>query len=765
MAIIDGNIPGVTPNSKSGSDIYNQDKGDLQKLRDSILESFKTQQATFLEISKNVKIVSDYIQLHPEFIDYTKLSESIKNAIGEPIIQEKTRSYGEIPDYNGILNDIYSAIIKTDKPENVNIRPESKEKTEKEGIEEEKKNPFEKMLDSIKNAFSFGKSEKVSPKSPLKPKPDDLLAMKDMASITAGGFLLLHNDLKEGSGSSLTSKALSAGGTGLAAGVGATLGAGLAGMVGGMFAGLSPMSALHLKEIVEELNADITYDDLKDDPQIRQAQVDGVAAYIKAYFIGQSASSIITEVISSVGPAIAESAKGFLGSLFGETKPESKVQLILNDLLDSMSSEDYLNDPDVLEAEKQGVIMYLMTYFTAQSTSLVINTAADAVSSAILTGAQNLLGALFGKDRQTSKVEDILNSILDSMTPEDYLNDPEIDESVKNGVNAYIIAYFVSQTSKEVLNGATEAIGSTIGAAVRSIFTGLFTGKSKEQEKLTEVVESIIDAIDVNDFVNDPDIHSSVLEGISAYVKSFFTAQAAVALTSATEDSVKNVVSGTGKGLIKGIASWFGVEDEETPLQQKLNSILELAVNDISVSKVAKSEATQNAIYEGISSYISAFFTAQFSSIKLDKNASDSFSTKFVEKTKTIMNSNELFDGIKAADFKPSVKSSIKSVMNSMMSSIEEDFIKNSRSKLKLSDSDYDKLKEAFLSTIRSSISESSVENNSIISGNNESDTKNIEEVVEKMNQIIDHLKNIESKENETINLINAENSVMDTEF
>ena len=141
MAIIDGNISGVTPNSKSGSDIYNQDKGDLQKLRDSILESFKTQQATFLEISKNVKIVSDYIQLHPEFIDYTKLSESIKNAIGEPIIQEKTQSYGEIPDYNGILNDIYSAIIKTDKPENVNIRPESKEKTEKEGIEEEKKNP------------------------------------------------------------------------------------------------------------------------------------------------------------------------------------------------------------------------------------------------------------------------------------------------------------------------------------------------------------------------------------------------------------------------------------------------------------------------------------------------------------------------------------------------------------------------------------------------------------------------------------------------
>ena len=129
------------------------------------------------------------------------------------------------------------------------------------------------------------------------------------------------------------------------------------------------------------------------------------------------------------------------------------------------------------------------------------------------------------------------------------------------------------------------------------------------------------------------------------------------------------------------------------------------------------------------------------------------------------MNSSELFDGIKAADFKPAVKSSIKSVMDSMMSSIEEDFIKNSRSKLKLSDSDYDKLKEAFLSTIRSSISESSVENNSIISGNNESDTKNIEEVVEKMNQIIDHLKNIENKENETINLINAENPVMDTEF
>ena len=33
------------------------------------------------------------------------------------------------------------------------------------------------------------------------------------------------------------------------------------------------------------------------------------------------------------------------------------------------------------------------------------------------------------------------------------------------------------------------------------------------------------------------------------------------------------------------------------------------------------------------------------------------------------------------------------------------------------------------------------------------------------MNQIIDHLKNIENKENETINLINAENPVMDTEF
>ena len=106
MAIIDGNISGVTPNSKSGSDIYNQDKGDLQKLRDSILESFKTQQDTFLEISKNVKIVSDYIQLHPEFIDYAKLSESIKEAIGEPVIQEKEHSYGGVPDYNEILNNI-----------------------------------------------------------------------------------------------------------------------------------------------------------------------------------------------------------------------------------------------------------------------------------------------------------------------------------------------------------------------------------------------------------------------------------------------------------------------------------------------------------------------------------------------------------------------------------------------------------------------------------------------------------------------------------
>lgn len=634
------------------------------------------------------------------------------------------------------------------------------------------------------------KDKNIKIKAKNSPKPNDLIASKDIPSLIANGFLLIHSDLE--SASKHKSGGLIGG---MFSALGGAAGAFLGGAASSMFAGLSIDSTKHLKEITQQLNDDITYEDIKDNQEIKQAQIEGLASYIKAYFLGQGAAEVVKEAIGAIGPAIVDSAKGAFTSLFGIKDEETKVQLILKDLLDSMNSADYIDDPEVKKAEKIGVISYLAAYFVSQAAAMTVETAGGSIGTAIGGFTRGILIGLAGKksSAQESKLATMIDAILDSLSVEEYINDETVRKELKTGIVAYLGAYFITQTTAMAAETTSDTVGQTAGNLVRGVISGILGLKSDNQKsKLSQVVDSLLETINPNEYVNEVAVKDTMKEGVVEYLKAYFSVQTS---SMVTESRTKEVADVAGN-FVKGVLSGFFKKNEENTdsnIQTKLKNIAELSITSINDAEISNDKVVKDSIKEGMAAYVKSYFLAQAhasvtgeavneASKKAGKSVRSFFSAMFGKEDESNIIATKLENVIKSAtvildssDATNIAKDSLRSVIKEAFSSLESNFKKTAQYNLFFDDSDFKKIKNAFVSSISASIE--NIDNTSLeiassagtptITGDSSGEKIAIitSSISDKMDRIIESLSIISEKTSDTFNIVTASSENVNYDF
>lgn len=280
-----------------------------------------------------------------------------------------------------------------------------------------------KLMENVSKSWTGRAQGKFSGKA--KPQEEMLTSGADFASIIPSGFLLLHKDLKalidgKSSQKSGLMTILDAVGPILAA-VGAVVIAGT--IVKGLFGGNSEKSGGHIQDIIDDLNMRLTADDVANYPEVQEAQREGLATYMKCYFIAQGTSAVVSATLGAVGTGAAAAVTGLVSGLLGkETKDEA--QLHLKDIIDQIIlsqdpaawAEEANTDGTGLHTEvKVGIMTYLGLWFAAQAVSMTAETVAAGAGNAVGGAINSLFTSLFGKkteETSTTHLKEIIDAII-----------------------------------------------------------------------------------------------------------------------------------------------------------------------------------------------------------------------------------------------------------------------------------------------------------------------------------------------------------------
>ena len=461
---------------------------------------------------------------------------------------------------------------------------------------------FQSVANSIGNKGRYDGFKKESPKA------SDVTGASSITQVIPAGFLLLHSDLQE-----LIKSKKGGGGGGLSMGldlvsivggafavVGAAVIAGS--IVKGLFKGTSEDTDNHLNDIITELNNGLTASDLANNPQVKEAQLEAFTGYLKAYYLQQSASMLVSGVLEGVGVGAGKAINSFFSNAFGKAEDSaSPLQVKLNEIIDEIAvnidNTRYLPGGaawSTIEKETDiAVAAYLATYFATQTVSMGVDNVASGVGEALGGAINGIFIGLFGKkekDPLEQTLDKILSHISETIPIENYgYENTVIQKEVDIAVAAYIATYFAAQATSMAVDTVTSGAGEALGGAIKGFFTGLFkkkgetTEKDPLQSKLLEIINNIVAGLKVDDYtLSNKVIKSETDIAIGAFVATYFATQTASLVTkeaaSAIGDTAGSVIRKSVGGLFKGL---FTNTTESNPLQSALLAIAENVGNDL----------------------------------------------------------------------------------------------------------------------------------------------------------------------------------------
>ena len=465
---------------------------------------------------------------------------------------------------------------------------------------------MDKLFQSVANSIgSKGRYDGFKKESP---KASDVAGASSITQVIPAGFLLLHSDLQE-----LIKSKKGGGGGGLSMGldlvsivggafavVGAAVIAGS--IVKGLFKGTSEDTDNHLNDIITELNNRLTASDLANDPRVQEAQLEAFIGYLRAYYMQQSASMLVSGVLEGVGAGAGKAINSFFSNAFGKAEDSaSPLQVKLNEIIDEIAvnidNTRYLPGGaawGTIEKETDiAVAAYLATYFATQTVSMGVDNVASGVGEALGGAIKGIFTGLFGKkekDPLEQTLDKILSHISETIPIENYgYENTVIQKEVDIAVAAYIATYFAAQATSMAVDTVTSGAGEALGGAIKGFFTGLFKKKGETaekdplQSKLLEIINNIVTGLKVEDYtLSNKVIKTETDIAIGAFIATYFATQTASLMTkeaaSAIGDTAGSVIRKSVGGLFKGL---FSNTTESNPLQSALLAIAENVGNDL----------------------------------------------------------------------------------------------------------------------------------------------------------------------------------------
>lgn len=460
------------------------------------------------------------------------------------------------------------------------------------------------------------------PSVPAAPTANDIVSLAgNLNAVIPAGFLLLHNDLtggeegKKGSGSSDSGFSLSSFiGPMLAVVGGAVIGTGI---IKGLFGGFSSKTENKTQQLVDDLNDRLSADELAKDPEVLAAQKKGFVAYLKTYYYQQAASMAVSGTIEAIGEGMGKAVGGFFTSLIdkvkGEEKTPNKLQECVNVIMDNVNPQDYVGDAEVDTAVRNGIIGYLKTYMVSQTAAMTLDTTLSSVGEAAGNMVHGFLTNLLGigpKEAVYQRIQDIVDTLIDSFSAEEASKDQDVQSAVKDGITGYITSYFKTQADAMKTDTTVSNIASQAGNFVQS-FVGSFFPKFLQKESasdhLTNIAETLITSTTYDEVKSWAETDVALKNGVSSYVQAYFNAQAEASIDGSVKNSLATSAGESVRNFFTGI---FGKEVSDTGIDH-IKNIADAMFGSIDYEEVMSWEGMDSLLHTTVSDYIKTYFSTQ----------------------------------------------------------------------------------------------------------------------------------------------------------
>ena len=482
---------------------------------------------------------------------------------------------------------------------------------------------FDNLIQESHNYFTTMQSLFTGkPSVPATPTANDIVSLAgNLNAVIPAGFLLLHNDLtggeegKKGSGSSDSGFSLSSFiGPMLAVVGGAVIGTGI---IKGLFGGFSSKTENKTQQLVDDLNDRLSADELAKDPEVLAAQKKGFVAYLKTYYYQQAASMAVSGTIEAIGEGMGKAVGGFFTSLIdkvkGEEKTPNKLQECVNVIMDNVNPQDYVGDEEVDTAVRNGIIGYLKTYMVSQTVAMTLDTTLSSVGEAAGNMVHGFLTNLLGigpKEAVYQRIQDIVDTLIDSFSAEEASKDQDVQSAVKDGITGYITSYFKTQADAMKTDTTVSNIASQAGNFVQS-FVGSFFPKFLQKESasdhLTNIAETLITSTTYDEVKSWAETDVALKNGVSSYVQAYFNAQAEASIDGSVKNSLATSAGESVRNFFTGI---FGKEVSDTGIDH-IKNIADAMFGSIDYEEVMSWEGMDSLLHTTVSDYIKTYFSTQ----------------------------------------------------------------------------------------------------------------------------------------------------------
>ena len=498
------------------------------------------------------------------------------------------------------------------------------------------------LIDSELSGALFGVGEKG--KAPSVTGNIDELKKGGLVSVIPNGFLLLHNDLQ----------ALSSpkGGKEESKDSGGKLSF-LSDFVKG-FAGAAAAMALFgggkntsdsLQGVIEELDADISADDYKDDPEVAATKKAAVLGYLKMYYNSQTASLAGEAVGNAASSAVTSFVTGVVGDLFNailgrEDNPSAtSLEYIATTLDSSMTMEELgLNDGgeyrEVVVAEKRkAVANYLATYYGSQVASLVANETASTltdVASELVGGTlRKIVEKVKGKEENSASLESFVSVLDASMSMEELglaeggeHRDTVLKEK-RIATAAYLAAYYTGQVASlaanEAAGTASDVASELVGGTLRKIYDKV-RGREEEAASLSTFVSTLDSSMTMEELglARGGDRREDVLKekrkATASYLASYYNSQIAGLKSNSAASSISDFAAELATGTLSKIFGKLkGTEEDSNSLASFVASLdSSMTMEDLGITPGGKyREEIAEEKRKATKSYLAAFYSSQ----------------------------------------------------------------------------------------------------------------------------------------------------------
>lgn len=505
------------------------------------------------------------------------------------------------------------------------------------------------LIDSELSGALFGIGEKG--KAPSVTGNVDELKKGGLVSVIPNGFLMLHNDLmalsspkteggeSESSGGKLSFLSDFVKGFAGAAGVAAGAAAALALFNGGTGTSES------LSGVIADLDADLSADDYKDDPEVAAVKREAVLGYLRMYYTSQTASLAGDAIGNTLSSAVTSFVTGVAGDLFNallgrEDNPSAISLESIATTLDSSVSMEELGLEEggeyrelVVAEKRKATASYLAAYYVGQIANLaatdVASTFSDVASELVGGTIRKIFDKIKGKEENVTSLESFV-SVLDSSMGMEELGIAEGGEhreivlkEKRLATVAYLATYYTGQVaslaSDSIASAASDFAAELVGGTIRKVFDKL---KGKEDNATS--LESFVSILDTSMGMDELGLseggsqRETVLaekrKATAAYLSAYYNSQilglASESAASAIGDFALELVTGT-------IGKIFGKrkskEDDATSLEALATALdTSMTMEDLGLTPGgAYREEVAEEKRKATKSYLTAFYASQ----------------------------------------------------------------------------------------------------------------------------------------------------------